>query len=924
MKTQRLLLTALASATLALAACSTGDSEDKLVASAQKFYEAKDFKAATIQLKSALQQNPNAAQARLLLGKTLFESGEPTAALVELGKARELNAPDDEVLPEMARAMLLVGDHQKVVAQFANTQLKDAKAQADLLTSVAVAYATQKDLPKANDYTSRALHAQPMYAPAVVVLARLKLADNDVDGALLVLEDVLAREPGNERAGVLKAELLLRAKKDREGSEAVYRKVLAAAPQSVPAHVALVGILRAAGKGDAAKAQVAELKKVAPNHPETLHLVAQQHFADGEYPATREVCARLLKGMPDHPQILTLAGATEYRLKSYVAAEAHLVHALKGAPNYPIARQLLAQTYLRTGQPNKTLEVVAPMTTGERPDGPSLALAGEAYLALGDPKRADDAFKRAAKAAPDDPRVRTAAAVGQAAHELSNESIGALETAAAADKSPRADLALISARMRTNDFAGALKAVDALAQKTPDRPLAELLRGRILLAKKDTAGAKAAFEAALKKDPKHYPAVAGLASLDMAAGKPDEAKKRFEALIQADPTNYQAHAALADLTRRTGGSVEQVTAGLTNAVKANPTQIEPRLMLVDHLLRNHDAKGALVAAQDAVAALPTSLPAQEALGRTQLTAGEVQQAVTTLNKLVSQQPKEPRYLVQLAEAQMQSKDVAAAQRSLARALELEPRSLVVRRNMAVLAMQQGRVDEAKATARELQKLEPQNPAGYLLEGDIASRQKDWPAAATAYRASLAKARTTDAAVRLHQALAGGGNKAEAERFAADWRKQSPADAAFRFYLGDVALAQQDWATAETHYRAVADAQPNNAMAVNNVAFLLVKQGKAGALALAERANTLAPNQPALIDTLAMALAAENQWPKAVEAQKRAVALAPKDASLRLALARYYLKAGEKSQARGELEDLAKLGERFAAQAEVAELLKSTR
>jgi Flp pilus assembly protein TadD len=48
---------------------------------------------------------------------------------------------------------------------------------------------------------------------------------------------------------------------------------------------------------------------------------------------------------------------------------------------------------------------------------------------------------------------------------------------------------------------------------------------------------------------------------------------------------------------------------------------------------------------------------------------------------------------------------------------------------------------------------------------------------------------------------------------------------------------------------------------------------------------------------------------------------PDEPSLRLNLARMYLQAGDKAQARTELDTLAKLGKRFAEHAEVTELLK---
>ncbi|HZF80987.1 MAG TPA: tetratricopeptide repeat protein, partial [Rubrivivax sp.] len=49
---------------------------------------------------------------------------------------------------------------------------------------------------------------------------------------------------------------------------------------------------------------------------------------------------------------------------------------------------------------------------------------------------------------------------------------------------------------------------------------------------------------------------------------------------------------------------------------------------------------------------------------------------------------------------------------------------------------------------------------------------------------------------------------------------------------------------------------------------------------------------------------------------------PEDHALRLTLAKIYIKGGDREHARAELNDLARLGPRFARQAEVAELMKA--
>ena len=55
----------------------------------------RDFKGAVIQLKSVIQLNPKAAEARFLFGKVLLETGDSAAAAVELQKAAELGYDDN-------------------------------------------------------------------------------------------------------------------------------------------------------------------------------------------------------------------------------------------------------------------------------------------------------------------------------------------------------------------------------------------------------------------------------------------------------------------------------------------------------------------------------------------------------------------------------------------------------------------------------------------------------------------------------------------------------------------------------------------------------------------------------------------------------------------------------------------------------------
>jgi cellulose synthase operon protein C len=242
--------------------------------------------------------------------------------------------------------------------------------------------------------------------------------------------------------------------------------------------------------------------------------------------------------------------------------------------------------------------------------------------------------------------------------------------------------------------------------------------------------------------------------------------------------------------------------------------------------------------------------------------------------------------------------------------------------LIILAVDAKRYESAYKIARTVQEQRPKSAVGFSLEGEISAAQRKWDMAAAAYQAGMQRAASTDLAIKLHSALLSSGKGSESERFAASWLKSHPKDAAFLLHLGDVAIARKDYDAAERHYLSALATQPDNVIALNNLAWVTGRLGKDGAIAYAEKANRLAPDQPVFMDTLAMLLAEKNEYAKATDLQSKALTLQPGNGGLRLNLARIYIKAGDKARARAELETLAKLGDKFPAQAEVSALLKS--
>lgn len=918
--TSSLALTALLTALL-LAGCAD-ESPDKRIAAARAHLQNKDTSAAVIEIKNALQKNPDMAEARFLLGSTLLKSGDPVSAEVELRKALALKYPETVVVPELARAMLMLGQAKKLVDEFGALRFDQPAADASLQTSLSAAYSALGQTEQAQVALNAALAADPGYAEALLISARTKAAARDSAAALALAEQVIAREPGHAEAWRLKGDILLYADNKPDEALAAYRKALDGDARSMSAHASILTLLMQQGKLDEAGAQLAALKKLAPRSLQTRYFEAQLAYQKKDYKAAREVLQQLVLQTPDNPRILQTAGAVEFQLGALAQAETYLSGALRLEPGLALARRLLIATYLRSGQSAKAL---TELNAAAGKDGipPALyTLAGEVYLQNGDAKRAEEFFGKALKLDPEDARKRTALALTRLTGGRSDSALDELRSIAESDSGTTADMALISAHLRAKDFGKALAAIDKLEAKQPDKPLAANLRGQVFLAQKDSAAARRSFERALAIDPGYFAAAASLASMDMADGKPQDAKKRFEALLATNPKNGQALIALAQLAAAGGAGRDEVAALLGKAVDANPNEEAPRMMLIELQVRNGDNKQALAVAQNAVAALPSSAELLGALGRVQQLSGDLNQAIATYGKLAAMQPLSPVPQLRLAEAHAANKDNEAARRSLRKALELKPDFLDAQRRLILLALDAKNYQEALTIARTVQQQRPKDGVGLGLEGDVKAVQKDWGAATAAYKLALQQGNSPALAIKLHNVLAASGQTAQADAWAAKWLDSNPKDAQFRNYLAESAIVRKDYAAAEKGLAAVLQLQPDNALALNNMAWVGQQLGRADALSYAEKANRLLPNRPQFMDTQAMLLSAKGEYAKAIELQTRALALQPANDALKLNLAKIYIAAGDKTRARVQLDALASQGNNKPSQQEASALLKT--
>ena len=846
---KKLLAVLATCAAILLSGCGRDDAP-ALLSSARDYQAKNDHNAAIIQLKNVLQKQPENGEARLLLGQSALVLGDAPTAEKELRKALEYGQPPAIVVPLIAAALLQGGSPDKVISEFGEKTLDDAKANAELKAHVGEAHLGKGDPKSAATAFATALQSDPANVRAQLGNIRLMAGAGKLPEATSDAEKLAAAYPTSPDAHLLVSQLKL-AQGDRAGAVASLQRAIDAAPANAGPRLQLIALLIADHQLDAATAQIAAARAARAPALQLLFFESQVAAGNKDFAKAREIVQQVLKKAPGHVPSLVLLGGLELQDKQYVQAQAQLQSALAIEPRHMGARSLLARSYLASNQPARALETLQPVIgTGAELDPSMLMLVGEAQFASGDLKQAATSFDAASKSKAQQPLAETRLAQIAVVSGDVEGGVRKLESLAADEgASAQTEMALLAGYLRQGETARALDVARGMVKKRPNDPAAHHTLGSVLLIRKETAQARAAFSKAVELNPTFMPAVAALAQLDLQENKTAEARARFEAVLVKEPKNENALLGLAEVMARAKAPSSEIIAVLKRAIDANPQSVNARLALINLHLRDRDNRAALTAAQEAAGAVGKDSRVLDALGRAQAAAGETNQAIDTFNRLAAAEPKSIVPLMRLASLHASANEMDKAVDALLRAQRIAPADMNVTRDLAVAYLAQGKRDEALKQARALQKSAPKSAVGLVLEGDVYSSSKEWPAAEKAYREGLkVEPASSSAAIRLHSMLLAATKTADADGMARKWVVEHPKDAVFRGYLAERALRTRDYKGAVTHYEAVVEQQPDNAIALNNLAWALGQLGDARAIGYAERALKVAPDSASVLDT----------------------------------------------------------------------------
>jgi putative PEP-CTERM system TPR-repeat lipoprotein len=913
-RSARLLAAFALAGAMVLALPATAPAQD-IEASKQYLEDANDYLAkgdvgsALIQLKNAVKSDPDNLDARRTLGDLYIRMGDGAAAEKELQAIQRRGVDDPTLLVQLGRAYLLQAKYVQILEEVPSDQA-DKSVLADALMVRALAYLGIRKPDSAKEALLLAETIKPDDPQVKLAIAQVLAAQNDLPGAEASVDKALAMAPESSEALLMKGELR-RLQGDHLVAIGFLDRVIAAQENNARAHLARAAALIDIGENARAEADLGKILGGEPEHPIANYLLALMRAKTGDYTGARDALQAGGAPLVEYMPAVFLSGAVSYARGDLEQAIDSLRRVVTMSPDHVAARKLLAAALVRDKDPLRAIEIAEPMVKPDTTDVQLLSLLGSAYLQAGRYDEASVMFERAAAAAPDAAAIRMQLALTRFAGGDLGEAVGELQSAIELDPDQvQAQIFLALLRMKEGNFDEALTVIDGIGKLLPDNPLTDNLRGAALLGKNDMDGARAAFEAALVKKPGFVPALMNLAQLDRKAGDDEAATRRYREIVAANATDTRARIGLAEIAM-TRGDRDGARSALDEAISANPTDPAPRVALVELYLRTGAPDRALSAASEANLNIPDNPTILRSLGLAQKASGDVLGAVDTYRKLTVASPSSIEAVKLLADAQAAAGSYDEARTTLWRALEIDPGDIPTQVAQIELEIRAGRTDDALGLARSFRDRNAAQAIGDKLVGDVYARIGKYTEAAEAYDAGFAKEPSTELAVRRFDAhrRAGTMEKAFADLLA--WAAEHPDDKVARYALAAGYLETGHNAEAIAAYEALIGDDPENPVAMNNLAWLYSESGDPRAKETAEKAVALAPEAPAVIDTLAWILVRGGEAQQGLDLLQKATMLAPQEPEIRYHKAVALRDVGRPDEACRELGDLMSMGLDFS-------------
>ena len=452
--------------------------------------------------------------------------------------------------------------------------------------------------------------------------------------------------------------------------------------------------------------------------------------------------------------------------------------------------------------------------------------------------------------------------------------------------------------LRTNQIDRAAQVYGELSHKYPKNVPIKLSYARFLVAKRDLPSARTVI-AELEKSDANDPDVAVLnGMLLLNDDKASEALGLLQKASKNNPDNVPLHLWLARAAMQQG-DYAGAQQSFADAARLSPQNVDARDGLAQVAMQRHDSNLLAQVAEAGIAASP-----QNSVGyvwRGMAEAGQQQQdkAEADFRQALKLDPKNWGAMLELAQLKLSEKKTAEARPLLEEALAINSSSSRATGLLVSTYLMEKQPQKGLSLLQAQIAKSPQNGEMYVQLSEVQMQLGDVNGALdSAQKAVQLSPRNEQAVVAVTRAQLAHGEPVKAIDSWQNWLKTHSQDAQAYAILGTLQQQQGDKDKAIESYKKALSLQPEQPVAANNLAYLMIDGGQNAdvALSYAQTARRILPNSPSTADTLAWVYYAKGTYTSARDLLEEAAKQAPEDASIQYHLGMTYRKLADSSNA----------------------------
>ena len=479
----------------------------------------------------------------------------------------------------------------------------------------------------------------------------------------------------------------------------------------------------------------------------------------------------------------------------------------------------------------------------------------------------------------------------------------------------------------TGDIDQARAEYRALLQEHPKDLQVKKNYVQLLILKNRAPEAAKLNDEILSAYPKDTDALVNRGQMQTQSGSLNDASSTLQAALQNDPGNALAHYYFGVVLEKSGNSGRAETEW-REALRLRPNLVDAQKDLAGLALRKGDMTALEMAATQMISLQPASPDGYALRAISMINRSRLKDAEEDIRRALEVAPQSPLGYVQLGSLKFVQKQYDQAGKAYQQALDRDANSSDALRGLINTFLAENQIDQAVAAANTQIAKAPDNSSFYDLLGTVLFRNKrDLNSAETALQKSVQLDRNSDALIKLGEVQAARGKVDQALATYQQAIKDHPRTANFHILLGELYESRRDWKPAQAAYQEALDLAPNDPLASNNLANVMLRLGGNldVAMTLAQTARRGMPDSPDAADTLGWVYYQKGAYQPAIDLFQEALKLsgkknAPEDPGVHYHLGLAYQKTNQPALARQHLEKVLKISPNYGDAAEVKKQL----